>query len=148
MTIIFTVPSRYIKRKKPPKRTAYVKRNEKLAAMGFESYAEYLASPLWKAIREAKIAVDPNCEICNEKADHVHHLSYKPSVLRGQKRYWLVSVCKKCHHKIEFTRGGKKRSFSAALTKAKWMLIKVGAWKFHTRERNKRGIKRVRDLQD
>ena len=146
-SIIFTAPNRYIKRRKPRRRTAYVKRDETLAKMGFESYANYLASPLWQAIRSAKIAVDPNCEICNEKAEHVHHLSYKFSVLRGQKRYWLVSVCQKCHRKIEFTKGGKKRTFSAALTRAKWMLIEVGAWKFHTAKGNKRGIKRVRDMK-
>ena len=146
-SIIFTAPNRYIKRRKARRRTAYVKRDEWLSSRGFESYADYLASPLWATIRGAKIAVDPKCEICDEKADHVHHLSYKPSVMMGKRRYWLVSVCKKCHHKIEFTKGGKKRTFSAALTRAKWMLIEAGAWKFHTTWGNKKGIKRVRDIQ-
>ncbi len=133
-SIIFRIPARYGKRRGPmPGRTPYQKRDEVLFRLGFASYGDYLKSPLWKVIREAKLAVDERCECCGDKAQQVHHLEYKRTVLTGKERHKLVSVCEPCHVKIEFTSEGQKRSFEGTLKKAKRMLVAAGRWEEHKR---------------
>jgi hypothetical protein len=113
----------------PP--SAYGKRDQVLFRMGFASYCDYLRSPAWKAIREAKIAIDPRCEICGDKSQQVHHLAYNRQVLSGRDPRKLMCVCAGCHRRIEFTAKGKKRTFAASLRTAKRLLISVGRWEEH-----------------
>lgn len=138
-SIIFKGPARYAKhrgRSRKPRRrigTAYATRDEVLIRMGFGSYAEYLESPFWKAIRDAKLAVDPNCELCDVPATEVHHLSYRRGALSGKKRHALVSICRKCHHRVEIRPGGSKRNFEGVLKMTRKLLRRRGKWEEHTR---------------
>ena len=70
--------------------------------LGYTSYAKYLASPEWRAIRTAVFSERPNCELCGSSADQVHHHSYDPMVMAGAMNHLLVSVCNSCHMEIEF----------------------------------------------
>lgn len=138
-SIICKIPLRYGKRGGPrtDKHSAYAKRDRALFRLGFASYGDYLKSPLWKVIREAKLAVDPRCECCGDKAVQIHHLSYTRKVLIGKLRRKLVSVCPGCHQKIEFRADGMKRSFVAANKQAQKLLRRVGKWDGHTRHGSK-----------
>ena len=150
-SIIFKGPARYAKYQhqkkqgKPRRATAYSIRNEVLKKIGFMSYAEYLESQLWKVIREAKLAVDPGCEICGVPAQAIHHISYKYSALVGKNRRALVSICNDCHNKIEFTEGGKKRGFKRGLKIARRLLLASGRWAIHTVKREKAEAKQIKD---
>ncbi len=139
-SIIFKMPARYAKRRGPrcAEHNAYKQRDEVLFRLGFASYRDYLKSELWKLIREAKLAVDPKCEICNSVAGQVHHIAYNRQVLQGKNRRKLVSVCEECHCKIEFhPPDGRKRSFESAYKKTKQLLRRVGKWDDHTRHGDK-----------
>lgn len=139
-SIINKIPFRYLKRRGPrcAKHDGYKKRDEVLFRLGFASYRDYLRSNAWKAIREAKLAIDPQCEICGDKAQQVHHISYRKNTLTGKNPRGLVSVCESCHTKIEKRPDGTKRNFEAAFKTTKRMLKKVGKWEAHT----KRGVEK------
>jgi hypothetical protein len=131
-SIIFQGPARYCKkRRKPAERTPYTKRNEVLARLGFPSYREYLDSPLWQAIRSAKLEVDPNCELCDDPAGEVHHLDYTRGTLIGKNQHKLLSVCRCCHKDLEFRPDGTKKGFNAVRSKARRRLRKLGKWDQH-----------------
>lgn len=89
---------------------AYRNRNRELRKLGFNSYAEYLASELWSNIR-AKVLRDKGrkCFCCGARADTVHHQTYHVSVLNGKDRRPLQPVCDGCHRRIEFDESGGKR---------------------------------------
>lgn len=62
----------------------YRRRNKVLAGLGFASYEEYLASPLWAAIRERKLAAEGRrCFACGKVATQVHHGDYREPTLAG-----------------------------------------------------------------
>lgn len=139
-SIIFRMPARYAKRRGPrcTEHDAYKQRDVVLFRMGFASYRDYLKSQLWKVIRDAKLAVDPRCEICDGSlANQVHHIAYNREVLQGKNRRKLVSTCGDCHTKIEFHSDGRKRSFESAYKKTRQLLRKVGKWDDHTRHGDK-----------
>ena len=145
-SIIFKGPARYCKDRHEAKRgrrrfTPYRKRDEILLSIGFESYADYLTSPLWKLIRDAKIAVDPTCELCGLPAQEVHHISYRKNVLIGKHQWSLLSVCCGCHKRIEFTESGKKRTFYEVHSTVKRLLKASGRWFAHTRKGAKKAGK-------
>lgn len=89
----------------------YAKRNMNLKLVGFESYALYLQSPLWKSIRQRVFAVKGRlCWLCQASpATQVHHLKYSVPVLQGRKLKWLAPVCGGCHEFIEDCGGLPKR---------------------------------------
>jgi len=65
-----------------------------------DSYAEYLESSTWRAIRARALKRDKNkCRACGEKAEHVHHIRY-PKNLGDEKMEWLYSLCVPCHNAI------------------------------------------------
>lgn len=81
------------------------------ASAGQSWYRDYLASPAWQTIRDAKIAdVGERCERCSTYAKrgpngvvlglHVHHLSYKrcPGNERLDDLEVLCSVCHQVEH--------------------------------------------------
>lgn len=93
----------------------YRERNLLLKFMGYQTYANYLASKQWWVIRNRVIVRDKGrCQICPRPADQVHHLDYSPATLTGDNDSALVSLCGHCHGKIEFDCKGKKCSLSAA----------------------------------
>lgn len=100
--------------------------NKVLLALGYDSYAEYLEGAAWKAIRSAKLAVDPLCEICDANAEAVHHIAYDRETLVGKNAAGLVSVCNQCHRDIEFTSSGRKRPFRITRNITERLLIKAG----------------------
>lgn len=81
----------------------FQKRDKALRNLGFESYADYLRSDLWRGIKkkvmggyEAKM-----CYVCDMfVATELHHLTYETSVMRGNKPSHLYPVCEHCHEKI------------------------------------------------
>lgn len=61
------------------------------------SYREYLDSPEWGLIREAKLAVQPWCELCASTGDlQVHHNIY-PKHRGGESLPMLTVLCDLCH---------------------------------------------------
>lgn len=96
----------------------YKQRNESLKKLGFNSYKEYLSSPLWKGIRLKVMDRENNiCQICHiTKAEHIHHHNYAYKTLRGDKRKLrhLVAICKNCHEKAEFLDNSLKATLPQA----------------------------------
>jgi len=93
---------------------AYVERNELLLEMGFKDYKTYLRSNLWKNIRERKLAIDPNCYVCERGSAtaliQVHHGVYHRSNLTGESLDDLWTLCASHHKWIEVSRCGYKRN--------------------------------------
>ena len=67
-------------------------------AMGFKTYPDYLASPLWIEKRKSKLKQNPYCEICGRKAIIAHHKNYEN--VGNERGRDLLSVCRICHEKI------------------------------------------------
>jgi 5-methylcytosine-specific restriction endonuclease McrA len=81
----------------------YKRRASNLKDLGFDSYRQYLESPLWASIRSEVLARDKKkCVKCGGRATQVHHMSYGPKVLSGERIGRLVSVCASCHRAAEF----------------------------------------------
>lgn len=86
----------------------YRRRNKVLKGMGFPAYQDYLASPLWGAIRFQVLERDGHvCRVCDAPAAIVHHQEYTKQALTGEDLRQLYSLCRKCHEHIELD-GGKK----------------------------------------
>jgi 5-methylcytosine-specific restriction endonuclease McrA len=123
-------------KKKPVTKTkklcsAASKRERALMQLGFVDYRAYLRSPLWKAIRDHVIEIEPRCELCGDKSQCVHHIDYSKLCLIGKKLWKLVSLCNQCHRDIEFLEDGTKRNFEAASKRTRKLLIKNNAWEKH-----------------
>ena len=84
-------------------RRPFLTRQRVLRKLGFASYQEYLASDLWKGIRE-RVLADANhtCRLCGRRATQVHHTRYNPATMRGMRLNELVPVCGRCHKDAEF----------------------------------------------
>ncbi len=94
---------------------AYQQRNNNLKSLGYESYAAYLESDLWKSIRKRVLKRDRHiCFGCGKTACQVHHRNYEIDVLQGKSLGPLVSICHGCHESIELDRFGNKISLKAA----------------------------------
>lgn len=93
-------------------------REQTLKEMGYSSYAEYLASDLWKSIRKQVLDNAKKCVLCKGKPTEVHHKNYHRPTLEGKTIDSLVPLCRFCHYRIEFTKG-KKNSLATANTKLK-----------------------------
>jgi len=95
----------------------YEQRNAVLRSMGYESYASYLLSPLWKRIRAKLIKVCAVC-VCGQPATEFHHRTYKRRYMegRGKIHKFIIPVCRKCHGSIEFE-GSEKLSLGWANAK-------------------------------
>lgn len=91
---------------------AYAERNRLLRELGFESYAAYLESTLWKLIKSRLLK--GNCVICREPGQVLHHISYSRDTLLGRDSRMLKVLCHACHTRIEVTPEGSKRSLGSA----------------------------------
>lgn len=70
----------------------------RLAELGFDSYADYLASPHWQERRKvAGDAADWKCA-CGKRATQIHHRSYRN--VGQEKPNDLRAVCAGCHKEI------------------------------------------------
>lgn len=91
------------KQKKLSNRFApYRYRNLALRKIGFESYADYLNSPLWREIRQKVLDKSRECYVCGGAATQCHHASYSRRVLKGLKLDRIFPICRFCHQQIEF----------------------------------------------
>ena len=64
---------------------------------------DYIESEEWKALRKIILERDNyNCQICNEKAKDVHHLTYKH--LKNEFHFELVALCRECHQKYYYSK--------------------------------------------
>lgn len=132
---------RYRHLKRGSSGSVWRKRDRRLMKLGFASYRDYLHSPLWKAIRSAKLELTPKCELCEaSRATQVHHLRYSLRCLKGIDPLPLVSACPTCHEKVEFTAGGKKRGFLATRKATKRLLMLRGNWEQHVHPKRRKSL--------
>lgn len=86
----------------------YVQRDFVLRSMGFPTYAAYLASPLWAGIRQRVLRLrNYRCEMCDNRAELVHHNLYRREELIGQSLRGMKALCHACHEQVEFRAGQK-----------------------------------------
>lgn len=94
----------------PAPYTAYDKRDAVLRDLGFSSYAEYLTSDLWAAIRTAVFWLrGRDCTLCRRSGTVLHHQQYTIKVLIGEDISPIFPLCRTCHRRIEYTPDGRKR---------------------------------------
>lgn len=88
----------------------YGKRNARIRTNGLGvNYKDYLASDLWKSIRQRVLERDNHtCRICDEPAYTAHHSNYSGAVLAGRSLVALFAICNSCHKFIEFNQDGSK----------------------------------------
>lgn len=73
-------------------------RADSLSRLGFGSYRKYLASELWKSIRDRVLDRDKcACRRCGRPAKTVHHSNYGYDVMRGVRLESLYAICGQCH---------------------------------------------------
>lgn len=116
MTIIGAVHMvKYLKAKKKigEGKKCYEDRKTVLAQLGYATYQEYLAGEEWADIRAERLGKFPDCLLCGERANQVHHMEYSDRVLLGIERRLLVTLCGDCHKRIEWD-GEIKRSLEDA----------------------------------
>lgn len=89
---------------------AYQHRDQLLQQLGYRSYQDYLASPLWSRLRQVVLWRDRCCVLCGRRPTQVHHAAYTLPVLLGQDLTLLHALCQRCHYTIEYTRKGRKRT--------------------------------------
>lgn len=89
-------------------KVGYWVRNEALRKIGFPDYPSYLASELWRKIREYILRREPKCRFCPDRATQVHHHYYHLEVLLGEDDRYLIPVCRGCHEYGEVLPGGGK----------------------------------------
>lgn len=83
-------------------------------------YRDYLKTRQWKRIRRQILKRDNwICQSCGAKATEVHHLSYEPPVLRGERLEELMSVCRDCHEAVSYDVTGSKRPMK---TQREWSM--------------------------
>jgi hypothetical protein len=119
----------------------YAQRDAVLREMGFPTYADYLASPLWARIKRRLFKAYGLC-VCGAPATEVHHRTYKRRYMEGRGKIYsfLIPICRTCHQRIEFDERGK-----TALGHANRILDEIQADAesrgIPQRPRNKRRIK-------
>jgi hypothetical protein len=108
----------------------YQERQFYLSQIGFQSYAEYLNSALWKKIRwEVLCYFNFKCFCCEGRATQVHHQCYHKRDLLGKRRRFLKAICSTCHESLEFTwRSGRKNNLLNANAKLE-KLVNDGSMK-------------------
>ncbi|MEX0739809.1 MAG: hypothetical protein WD071_10760 [Pseudohongiella sp.] len=99
------------------------KLGRRLARQGIKSiaameYEQYLRSTLWKKIREWVLERDgATCTVCqskhynpNKDGMEIHHRDYSIDTLEGRHDAMLVTLCPRCHHKVEHYANGVRRT--------------------------------------
>lgn len=99
----------------PPWARTYAERNVILKSIGFDSYADYLKSDLWRDISARVLSKGRRCWVCKRRrsAREAHHDIYTRRNLLGETLAGIYPVCHICHLAIEF-QGKHKRDLLAA----------------------------------
>lgn len=64
----------------------------------------------WKRVRMMKLKRTPLCEVCNNPAEHVHHIRpVKEDISLAYDLNNLQSLCISCHSKLEADRTIRKQ---------------------------------------
>jgi 5-methylcytosine-specific restriction endonuclease McrA len=104
------------KQQQAKKYRGYIERNKLLEKLGYPTYQEYLASPLWAVVRARVMQRDGwACRLCSEGKRgkgslQVHHSCYDKATLLGWSLKHLYTICRKCHDNLEHGRDGEKRA--------------------------------------
>lgn len=81
-----------------------MRRHERVIKLGFRDYADYLASPVWRAVKARYRASGmPHECMCGERDVQLHHLTYD-RVGGDERNEDLVPLCRRCHamaHSLE-----------------------------------------------
>ena len=86
-----------------------------LLELGFSNYKDYLASSLWREIRQKVYKEKGNgCFLCGLPATELHHNRYHRNDLTGKKIKFINPVCRECHQSIEFQQDGSKSTVKQA----------------------------------
>lgn len=94
---------------------SYKSRNKNLKNLGYSTYRAYLASPLWKEIRERVFRHHGRlCNVCGRRATQVHHIRYGVADLTGVRLRFMRPICEGCHVSVEFTECGSKTTVAKA----------------------------------
>lgn len=88
--------------------STYAKRARALKRIGFASYADYLASDLWKKVREIIFRLKGKICRCGRPATQLHHQHYAKCDLTGKRTKHIHPICGNCHTDIEFAMDGTK----------------------------------------
>lgn len=108
------LPASSVQRLSRSERTAlwkpYSDRAKLCRDLGFKTYAEYLASDLWRTIRHRVLGASAKCIRCGSAAVQVHHSAYTKQNLSGASVECLHSVCRACHQQSEVRPDGSKRT--------------------------------------
>lgn len=82
---------------------SYKERDNNLKALGFATYADYLASDLWRKVRETVYREKgTTCTLCGLPAQVLHHNRYFLDDLKGVTLKHIHPVCTNCHTRVEF----------------------------------------------
>lgn len=114
-----------IRKPRKPLMKQYQERNDRLSELGI-SYQEYLKTPEWADIRKKVLLLRPNCLICANKANQIHHTDYDWETLLGTNLIALASLCEKCHKYIEFDEKGNKHPLYLANRTLRKAIQQVG----------------------
>lgn len=88
----------------------------RLKLLGFATYDDYLASPLWAANKERwyrQHTKRPQCHVCAKRSKlHLHHCTYER--LGAEAAGDLVILCAGCHMKVHaFVKAGECKLLTA-----------------------------------
>jgi hypothetical protein len=69
--------------------------------LGFNSYDDYLASPLWRGIRQRVYDLRGRvCLKCKKRpGTQIHHTDYELETMRGERIDTLEPICGECHQR-------------------------------------------------
>ena len=96
-------------------REKYDERLGVLILNGYQTYGDYLKSPLWQEIRERVFEKFGRiCHFCTDQATQIHHEKYDLATIMGDSLRYLIPVCGRCHTDGEFYPSGEKCSPLAA----------------------------------
>jgi len=95
-----TLTERYAQKQKEHSRHNPLDEKQSWSADRKAKYASYLASPRWRAKREAVMERDAHvCQAClQDGATEVHHLTY--AHIFDEPLFDLVAICAPCHRRI------------------------------------------------
>lgn len=87
----------------------------RLSLLGFDSYADYLASPIWLDFRRRYFAsgFPKTCLVCNSREVTLHHITYRR--LGNEKFSDVLPLCWPHHEAVH--KWLRKRRMSVELTR-------------------------------
>lgn len=107
-------------------------RPARLAAMGYDTYAQYTRSPEWATTKARYRAskLPQKCRICGERWVDLHHRSYKRT--GAENLHDLIPLCRKHHEALHVILRPRHRQ--------EWWQLTRQYIKRERRRRRKRGL--------